>query len=62
MIFYQEFDDKISEAKKILKMPPVMIERTEINEMISNDEILNGYEDFNVVFTDISEDLLEHVS
>jgi len=56
----KEFDDKISEAKKILKMPPVMIERTEINEMISNDEILNGYEDFNVVFTDISEDLLEH--
>ena len=43
-------------------MPPVMTERKPINEILSDDNLLDGYEHCNIVFTDIGEDLLPNVS
>lgn len=46
---------------KQLEMPPVMLEREPIDETIAHDELLNGYETSNLVFTDITTDLEEDV-
>jgi len=53
----QEIARKDEEAKTMLRVPPVMIERKEIDEVIAHDHKLDGYEDAKLVFTDISEDL-----
>ena len=45
----------------MLRVPPVMIERKEIDEVIAHDHKLDGYEDAKLVFTDISEDLPKNV-
>lgn len=53
----EEFERKDKEAKEILKMPPVMTERGEIDDVLAHDSCLDGYETAKLVFTDISEDL-----
>lgn len=53
----KEVKRKDKEAKKILKMPPVKTERSEIDEVIAIDSCLEGYENSKLVFTDISEDI-----
>ena len=45
----------------MMKVPPVMLERSEIEEVIAHDHQLDGYEDAKLVFTDISEDLPKNV-
>jgi len=42
-------------------MPPIMLEREPIDDVLSNDPDLDGYEHSNVMFMDISEDLQENV-
>lgn len=53
----EEFKRKDEEAKEMLKIPPVMLEREEIDDVLAHDHNLDGYESANLVFTDISEDL-----
>jgi len=53
----KEIARKDDEAKMMMKVPPVMLERSEIEEVIAHDHQLDGYEDAKLVFTDISEDL-----
>jgi len=53
----EEIKKKELEADQLLKMPPVMLEREEIDETIAFDEYLDGYEECNVAFIDISEDI-----
>ncbi|XP_026692627.2 small ribosomal subunit protein mS22 [Ciona intestinalis] len=53
----KEMDKSLKYAEQLLEMPPVMLEREEIDEVIAEDENLDGYEACNVVFTDISENL-----
>eukprot|EP00794_Sanderia_malayensis_P015386 gene15386-16965_t len=43
-----------NEAKKRLKMPPVMKERKEIDMIIKEDTEIDGHDESNFVFTDIS--------
>lgn len=44
----------IEAAKVRLKMPPVLEERTPINDVLAEDKILEGTETAKYVFTDIS--------
>jgi len=53
----QEIEKKDEEAKALLRSPAVMLERSEIDDVIAHDELLDGYEIAKVVFTDISDDL-----
>ena len=54
--------DEISRrADELLSMPPIMVEREPIDELIANDSDLDGYEHCNLIFTDISEDLNQNV-
>jgi len=53
----EEIKKKEKEAESLLKMPPVMLEREEIDDVLAHDEYLDGYEDCNVAFVDISEDI-----
>ncbi|XP_047450210.1 28S ribosomal protein S22, mitochondrial [Mugil cephalus] len=42
------------QAKKLLEMPPVLPERKPINEVLSEDKILDGMDTAKLVFTDIT--------
>ena len=42
-------------------MPPVMLEREPIDDILAEDSDLDGYEHCNIVFMDITEDLRENV-
>ncbi|XP_050984503.1 28S ribosomal protein S22, mitochondrial [Labeo rohita] len=42
------------QAKQLLKMPPVLPERKPINEVLSEDQMLEGMDTANYVFTDIN--------
>ncbi|XP_058488995.1 28S ribosomal protein S22, mitochondrial [Solea solea] len=42
------------QAKKLLQMPPVLQERTPINDVLSEDKILDGMDTAKYVFTDIT--------
>uniref|UniRef100_UPI0037E800D3 small ribosomal subunit protein mS22 n=1 Tax=Semicossyphus pulcher TaxID=241346 RepID=UPI0037E800D3 len=42
------------QAKKLLKMPPVLQERKPINDVLSVDKILDGMDTAKIVFTDIT--------
>ncbi|XP_059188022.1 28S ribosomal protein S22, mitochondrial [Centropristis striata] len=42
------------QAEKLLKMPPVLPERTPINDVLSEDKILDGMDTAKYVFTDIA--------
>uniref|UniRef100_H2ZHN3 28S ribosomal protein S22, mitochondrial n=1 Tax=Ciona savignyi TaxID=51511 RepID=H2ZHN3_CIOSA len=53
----KEVQKSLRDAEKLLEMPPVMLQREEINEIIVEDESMDGYENCNVVFADISENL-----
>lgn len=53
----EEIKKKELEADLLLKMPPVMIEREEIDEVVAYDEYLDGFEECNIAFVDISEDI-----
>ncbi|XP_041664469.1 28S ribosomal protein S22, mitochondrial [Cheilinus undulatus] len=44
----------IEQAKKLLKMPPVLPERKPISDVLSEDTILDGIETAKLVFTDIT--------
>ncbi|XP_068200864.1 small ribosomal subunit protein mS22 [Palaemon carinicauda] len=54
----EELEQQIAEAKeksdKILQMPPVMKERETIDEVLSRDPALIGYETAKLIFTDIT--------
>nr|CAB3264000.1 28S ribosomal protein S22, mitochondrial-like [Phallusia mammillata] len=50
----KKMDEKFDE---MLEMPPVMLEREEIEETIAFDELLDGYEEGKLIFTDITVDL-----
>lgn len=50
------------EAKLLLKMPPVLPERKPINNVISEDQILEGMDTAKYVFTDINFNIPHRVS
>lgn len=49
-------------AKVRLKMPPVLEERTPINDVLAEDKILEGTETAKYVFTDITYSIPHRVS
>lgn len=49
------------EAKKLLQMPPVLPERKPINDVLSEDKILDGMDTAKYVFTDITYDIPHRV-
>ena len=57
-------EETIDRAKKLLRMPPVLELRKEINETIECDEMLDGHDKDNtsMVFTDISQSVHNRVS
>jgi small subunit ribosomal protein S22 len=52
-------EETIERAKKMLRMPPVLKTRKEINETLEHDELLDGHDkdNANMVFTDISQNV-----
>ncbi|XP_060098152.1 small ribosomal subunit protein mS22 [Heteronotia binoei] len=48
--------DAIEKAKERLEMPPVLCEREPINDVLSEDKILDGIEPYKYVFTDLTYD------
>ena len=57
----QAEEEFMKEALKRLEMTPVMHERKEINLVLSNDSQIDGHDESNFVFTDISTSLNEKV-
>jgi predicted O-methyltransferase YrrM len=57
-------EETIERAKKMLRMPPVLKTRKEINETLEHDELLDGHDkdNANMVFTDISQNVHNRVS
>ncbi|XP_061575003.1 28S ribosomal protein S22, mitochondrial [Cololabis saira] len=50
----QAVQDAAGQAKKLLQMPPVLPERKAINDVLSEDKILEGMDTAKYVFTDIT--------
>lgn len=50
-----------NEAEKILQMPPVLKERQPIQEVLSKDPALTGYDTCKYVFTDITYGISDRV-
>ncbi|XP_030258197.1 small ribosomal subunit protein mS22 [Sparus aurata] len=53
----QAMESAKEEAKKLLQMPPVLPERKPINDVLSEDKILDGMDTAKYVFTDITYDI-----
>lgn len=49
-------------AEGLLQMPPVLKERMPIEEVVSNDSALKGYDTCKYVFTDITFGISDRVS
>ncbi|XP_028275952.1 small ribosomal subunit protein mS22 [Parambassis ranga] len=50
----QALDNAREKAKKLLQMPPILPERKPINDVLSEDKILDGMDTTKYVFTDIT--------
>ncbi|XP_049912977.1 28S ribosomal protein S22, mitochondrial [Epinephelus moara] len=50
----QAIEMATEQAKKLLQMPPVLPERKPINDVLANDQILDGMDTAKYVFTDIT--------
>lgn len=50
------------QAKHLLKMPPVLPERKPINDVLSEDQMLEGMDTAKYVFTDINFNVPHRVS
>ncbi|XP_062516548.1 small ribosomal subunit protein mS22-like [Corticium candelabrum] len=57
--FAKAEEDSIEKAKKLLRMPPVLEQRKDIDEIIDHDKLLDGHDvdNANLVFMDISLDI-----
>ncbi|XP_029373789.1 small ribosomal subunit protein mS22 [Echeneis naucrates] len=53
----QAYDLTRERARKLLQMPPVLLERKPINDVLSEDKILDGMDTAKYVFTDITYNL-----
>jgi len=53
-VCFQAFQIATEQAKKLLQMPPVLSERKPINDVLSEDRILDGMDTAKFVFTDIT--------
>ena len=51
----QAHAEVIQKARELLRMPPVLPERSSRGEVIESDQQLEGYVDSKMVFTDVSE-------
>ena len=59
---FKEFELASLKADELLSLPPIMLEREEIDDVIAEDGDLDGYEHCNLLFMDINEDLKHNVS
>lgn len=53
-VCFQAVELATEQAKKLLQMPPVLPERKPINDVLSEDKILDGMDTAKYVFTDIT--------
>ena len=61
-LYFQIQDDAIERGKGRLQMPPTMKCREDVEHLLSDDSEIDGYEQHNYVFTDISYNLPDRVS
>lgn len=53
-LLFQAMEAATEQAKKLLQMPPVLPERKPIDDVLSEDKILDGMDMAKYVFTDIT--------